>query len=144
MIGTPQTLTLGKTMSAKKTAKKPSKKTTSDASSKFAQLKAVPEKQTKSQILTAIAEETALSKKSVITVFESLAKHITMHMKKRGSGEFTVPEAGIRIKRKTRPATKERMGRNPATGEQVMISAKPARTVVKIIPLRMLKESVNL
>ncbi len=131
-------------MAVKKPVKKLSKKSPSDTSSKFAQLKPIAEKQTKSQILTAIAEETALPKKSVVMIFESLTKHIASHMKKRGSGEFTIPEAGIRIKRKTRPATKKRMGRNPATGEQIMIAAKPARTVIKIIPLRMLKESVSL
>ncbi len=134
-------------MATKKSLKKSgkmAKKTSADASSKFAQLKPIAEKQTKSQILSGIAEEITLPKKTVVTVFESLAKHITSHMKKRGSGEFTIPETGIRIKRKTRPATKKRIGRNPATGEQIMIAAKPARTVVKIIPLRMLKESVTL
>jgi nucleoid DNA-binding protein len=128
-------------MAVKKAVKKAAKKSgTSDSSS--AQLKAVPEKQTKSQILSCIAEETGLPKKDIITVFGSLGRHIIRHMKKRGSGEFTIPETGIRVKRKTRPATKKRMGRNPATGEQIMIAAKPARTVVKIIPLRVLKESV--
>ncbi len=137
---------LKKAVKPEKKAKKAkkAKKVSTDTSSKFAPLKPIAEKQTKSQILTAISEETALPKKSVVAVFESLAKHITSHMKKRGSGEFTIPEIGMRIKRKIRPATKKRMGRNPATGEQIMIAAKPARTVVKIIPLRVLKESVTL
>ena len=130
-------------MAGKKAVKKASKKSGSSASS-YAQLKAVSEKQTKSQILSCIAEETGLPKKDVVVVFESLSKQIVRHMKKRGSGEFTIPETGIRVKRKTRPATKKRLGRNPATGEQIMIAAKPARTVVKIIPLRVLKESVTL
>ena len=130
-------------MAGKKVVRKAAKKSSSNATT-AAQLKAVGEKQTKSQILSSISEETGLAKKDVMGVFESLGNQIVRHMKKRGSGEFTIPETGIRVKRKTRPATKKRMGRNPATGEQIMIAAKPARTVVKIIPLRVLKESVNL
>jgi nucleoid DNA-binding protein len=42
-----------------------------------------------------------------------------------------------------KPATKKRLGRNPATGEQIMIAAKPARTVVKVSALKALKEAVN-
>lgn len=135
-------------MAVKKAVKKAVKSVKKAASGvgavTMAQLKALGEKQTKSQILSSIAEETGASKKIVSQILESLGKHIVRHMKKRGSGEFTIPETGIRVKRKTRPATKKRMGRNPATGEQIMIAAKPARTVVKIIPLRVLKESVNL
>jgi nucleoid DNA-binding protein len=43
----------------------------------------------------------------------------------------------------TRPATKARPGRNPATGETIMIKAKPARTVVKALALKSLKEWVK-
>ena len=124
--------------SNKKSQKKPMGNTVNTA-----QLKAIAEKQTKTQILASIAEETGLAKKEIASVFESLGEHVIRHMKKRGSGEFTIPNTGIRVKRKVRPATKKRLGRNPATGEQIEISAKPARTVVKIIPLRVLKESVN-
>lgn len=130
-------------MAGKKVVKKAVKKAASNVAT-AAQLKAVSEKQTKSQILSSISEETGSAKKIVSEILESLGRHIVRHMKKRGSGEFTIPETGIRVKRKTRPASKKRMGRNPATGEQIMIAAKPARTVVKIIPLRVLKESVNL
>jgi nucleoid DNA-binding protein len=130
-------------MAGKKAVKKAVKKSVNGGSS-VAQLKAISEKQTKSQILSSLAEETGLPKKDVVVVFEALGKQVIRHMKKRGSGEFTIPETGIRVKRKTRPASKKRLGRNPATGEQIMIAAKPARTVVKIIPLRALKESVNL
>jgi nucleoid DNA-binding protein len=35
------------------------------------------------------------------------------------------------------------MGRNPATGEPMMIKAKPARTVVKALALKSLKEMVK-
>lgn len=120
------------------------KSSTKSAKSTVSKASAITEKQTKSQILASIAGETGLAKREVSTVFECLGQQIMRHMKKRGSGEFTIPETGIRVKRKMRPATKKRLGRNPATGEQIMIAAKPARTVVKINALRSLKESVNL
>jgi nucleoid DNA-binding protein len=46
----------------------------------------------------------------------------------------------IRVKRK--PATKARRGTNPFTGEEMMFKAKPARNVVKVTPLKALKDMV--
>jgi nucleoid DNA-binding protein len=37
-------------------------------------------------------------------------------------------------------ATKARPGRNPFTGEEIMIAAKPARRVVRVRPLKALKD----
>lgn len=59
---------------------------------------------------------------------------------KRGSGEFAVPDMGVKITRKTKPATKKRMGRNPKTGEAIVIAAKPKREVIRIRALKGLKE----
>ena len=42
-----------------------------------------------------------------------------------------------------KPATKERMGRNPQTGQEIKIAAKPKRTVCKAYPLKALKEMVK-
>ena len=42
----------------------------------------------------------------------------------------------------TRPSTKERTGRNPATGEEIKIAAKPAKKVVKVRALKKLKELI--
>jgi nucleoid DNA-binding protein len=94
---------------------------------------------TKSQVMAHIAEETSLSKKDVQAVFASLEELMHRHLKKRGSGEFTVPGLmKCRIVRK--PATKARKGINPFNGEETMFKAKPARNVVKIKPLKKLKE----
>jgi nucleoid DNA-binding protein len=46
----------------------------------------------------------------------------------------------ITVKRK--PATKARKGINPFTGEEMMFKAKPARNVIKVRPLKKLKEMV--
>jgi nucleoid DNA-binding protein len=61
-------------------------------------------------------------------------------VQRRGSGEFSIPETGVKIRRIKKPARKSRMGRNPATGETIKIAAKPATTVVKVTALKALKE----
>jgi nucleoid DNA-binding protein len=96
---------------------------------------------TKTEILTHIASETGLSKKDVGAVMDSLQGLIQKNVKPRGPGLFTLPGL-LKIKVVKKPATKARMGRNPATGEEMMFKAKPARKVVKVLPLKSLKEMI--
>jgi nucleoid DNA-binding protein len=49
----------------------------------------------------------------------------------------------VKLKRALRPAAKARKGRNPFTGEEIMIKAKPATVRVKTMPLKALKEAVS-
>ncbi|MGB5199411.1 MAG: HU family DNA-binding protein [Sedimenticolaceae bacterium] len=106
-------------------------------------VKAISEKQTKTQIITAIAESTELSRKDVTAVFSALGDMIEAHMKRRGSGEFTIPDTGVKVRRVKKPARKARMGRNPATGEPMKIAAKPASTVVRVTALKALKDTIG-
>ena len=96
---------------------------------------------TKTEILTHIASETGLSKKDVGAVMDSLQGIIQKSVKPRGPGLFTLPGL-LKIKVVKKPATKARKGRNPATGEEMMFKAKPARKVVKVLPLKNLKEMI--
>ncbi|MGI9380996.1 MAG: HU family DNA-binding protein [Methyloligellaceae bacterium] len=97
---------------------------------------------TKSQLLSTLAENTGLDKKSVTAVMDELSAVIERHLKKRGAGEFTVPGL-MKIKTVRKPATKARKGINPFTGEEMMFKAKPAKTVVKVQPLKALKDMAN-
>lgn len=106
-------------------------------------VKAISSKQTKTQIITALSETTGLAKKDVGNVLSALGAMIEGHMKKRGSGEFTIPDAGVKIRRVKKPARKARMGRNPATGEAMKIAAKPASTVVRVTALKALKDTIG-
>lgn len=103
-------------------------------------LRAISEKQTKMQIIRAIAQDTGLALKQVQQVFALTSHMAKCHLIKRGSGEFSIPEMAIKVVRKTKPATKERQGRNPITGESITIAAKPKRDVIKVRPLKSLKE----
>jgi nucleoid DNA-binding protein len=48
----------------------------------------------------------------------------------------------MKVEVKRKPATKARKGINPFTGEETMFKAKPARNVVKVRPLKKLKDMV--
>ena len=104
---------------------------------------AIATKQTKTQIIAAIAEDTGMTKKEINTVFASLADLVERHMKKRGSGEFTIPEVGVKLRRIKKPAVKARKGINPFTGEETMFKAKPATNVVKAAALKKLKDMAS-
>ena len=135
-------MALKKKVAKKKVAKKKVTKKAA-AAAPVKKIKAIGTKQTKTQIIAAISESTGLSKKDVASVFSELADLITAHMKRRGSGEFTIPDTGVKIRRVKKPARKARMGRNPATGEPMKIAAKPASTVIKVTALKALKDTLN-
>lgn len=90
-------------------------------------------KMTKSQLMTTMAEKTGLAKKDVVTFLEALTE--LAYNETKSSGEFTLPGLGKMVK-KHRDA---RMGRNPATGEQIQI---PAKTVLKFRVAKAAKDSI--
>jgi nucleoid DNA-binding protein len=131
-------------MVAKKKAKKapvkkaPAKKA-SPKKDPAKKVTAVKQVMTKAAIMTEISGNTGLSKKQVMSVFDELSIVIERHIKKRSAGKFLLPGL-MKIQVKSKPATKAKKGRNPFTGEEMMFKAKPASRVVKIQPLKKLKE----
>jgi nucleoid DNA-binding protein len=95
----------------------------------------------KSQILADISTTTGIAKRDVGKVVEELASVIERHIGKKGPGQFTLPGL-FKIKTIRKPATKARKGINPFTKEEVTFKAKPARTVIKIRPLKKMKDMV--
>lgn len=125
---------------AKKAAKKkPAKKT---VAKKSASKGPVTAKMTKTGILNEIAEATTLTRKQVESVLDELETLIKRHINKRAVGEFTLPGL-LKVRAVKRPASKKRLGRNPATGEEIMIPAKPASVRVRVAALKRLKEMVG-
>ena len=102
---------------------------------------AVKEPMTKSTIMSELAENSGLSRKQVSLVLDEMAILIERHIKKRAPGQFTLPGL-MKIEVKRKPATKARKGINPFTGEPTIFKAKPARNVVKVRPLKKLKDMV--
>lgn len=105
--------------------------------------KAISQKQSKSQIYAEIAEVAKVSKMEARNILSAIRNIIERHVKPKGSGEVTIPDLGIRVRRVQKKATKARMGRNPFTGEEIQIPAKPARKSVKVSALKTLKALIE-
>lgn len=90
-------------------------------------------KLTKSQIIATLAEKSGMSKADTKRFMESLHDFAISEVKK--NGQFVLGNFGKLVK----VHRAERMGRNPATGEQIKI---PAKTVVKFRVAKAVKEAV--
>ncbi len=88
---------------------------------------------TKAQLMTTLAEKTGMSKKEVVNFMEVLTNMAYSEAKKEG--EFVLPGFGklVLVDRKAR------IGRNPATGEQIQI---PAKRVVKFRVAKAVKDAI--
>jgi len=131
-----------KAPAAKKTpAKKAPAKKAATSAAPAKRKPGINAKMTKTAILNEIATNTDLSRAQVASVLDELESLIERHIRKRAVGEFTLPGL-LKIKAAKRPATKKRMGRNPATGEEIVIAAKPATTRVRVSALKKLKDMI--
>ena len=108
----------------------------------MAKTTAIKVKQTKTQIIAAVAEETGMSRKQVKEVLEATKGLAARHLSKNGSGEFTVPEIGVKLRRVKRPARKAGKGRNPFTGEEIQVAARPASLSVRATAMKAIKDTV--
>ena len=133
-----------KAAAKKAPAKKAAEKKSPAKKAAAAQVKMAPAiiaKINKTDILNEIATNTNLSRAQVTSVMDELESVIERHIRKRSVGEFTLPGL-LKIKATKRPASKKRMGRNPATGEEIVIPAKPATTRVRVSALKKLKDMI--
>jgi len=122
--------------------KKSAKKKVAKKAAPAKRISAIKEPMTKTELFTTVADATELSKKDVVKMFEALSDIINGHIKKGAVGTFTLPGL-LKVKTVRKPATKKRKGVNPFTGEDTVFKAKPARTVVKILPLKKMKDMTS-
>jgi len=119
-----------RTTARKKTATRPSVKMTR-----------ADKPRTKAEIFRLISETTDLTRQQVASVFECMGEIIEKDLKKGGPGAVNL--AGMmKVTVQRKPAVPRRKGVNPFTGEEQWFKAKPARNVVKIRPLKNLKDRV--
>lgn len=90
-------------------------------------------KMTKSQMMSALAEATGMSKKDVAMFLEKLVSMAYREVKT--NGELTLPGLGKLVK----VHRAARQGRNPATGATIQI---PAKTVVKFRVAKAAKDAL--
>ena len=93
----------------------------------------------KPQLVSELADQTALSRKQVASVLDELEVVIARSIKSGSAGEFVWPGLfkAVVVKKK---ATKARKGISPFTGEPMTFKAKPASRAVRLRPLKKLKE----
>ncbi|MCA8983372.1 MAG: HU family DNA-binding protein [Planctomycetaceae bacterium] len=96
----------------------------------------------KTELLTSLSESTGLAKKDVSAVLDGLGVLIEKSLGKKGPGVFNLPGL-LKIQVQRKPATKATTRENPfKPGEMMEVKAKPARNVVKVRPLKALKDMV--
>jgi len=130
-----------KAASKKKTTKKSAKKAATGAH-KPARITAAKDKpRSKSEVLGVISDHVGITKKEAAQVFDVMGDMMEQDLKKTSCGVFNVPGM-MKVMVQRKPATKARKGINPFTGEETVFKAKPARNVVKVRPLKGLKDRV--
>ncbi len=134
-----------KTAPAKKAREsaKPAAKASAAKAPAVSTHKPITQKQSKSQIYSELALLANVSKTDAKNLVSAMKNLIERHVKPKGSGEFVLPDLGIKVRRVQKKASKARIGRNPLTGEEIQIAAKPARKSVKVSALKTLKALIE-
>lgn len=131
---------MAKKTTKKRTTKKPAAAKPA-AKSAGVKIGSADKPRTKSELYGLLAEGAGIGKKEVAAVFDTLQEVIKKDLAKTGPGAVNL--AGLMKVTVTRkPATKARKGINPFTGEPTTFAAKPARNVVKVRPMKSLKDLV--
>jgi DNA-binding protein HU-beta len=87
---------------------------------------------TQTQLTSEVAERSGLTKadaKAALTALEEIV------LEELGNAEKVRIGGVVQLVVRVKEATKPRQGRNPATGEEITISAKPASVALKARPL---------
>jgi nucleoid DNA-binding protein len=120
-------------------------KSGSKAASKPAKITPASKQRKKSEIYTVIAEHVGISRKQVAGVFDVLGRMMAADLAKPTASQnkvFVVPGM-MKVQSIYKPATRATQKPNPfKPGEMMTVKAKPARTVIKIRPLKGLKSMV--
>jgi DNA-binding protein HU-beta len=90
-------------------------------------------------LIAALAERIDTDKRNAEAALQSFIDVITDAVSK---GEAVAISGFAKFARRDVPAKPRRKGRNPATGEEIMLAPKPASRSVKITPLKAFKEAV--
>ena len=98
-------------------------------------------RRTRGDVVKQIAGATDLKPGKVREVFDVLGSLIAADLGKKGPGEFNF-NGLMKLRTVDKPATKSRKGRNPFTGEDITIKAKPASRKVRVRALRPLNAMI--
>lgn len=111
------------------------------AKKKAFKITAATKRRSRGDVIKQIAAATELKTRQVKDVFEVLTNLMAADLGKKGCGEFNF-NGLVKLRTVNKPATKARKGRNPFTGEEIMIKAKPASRKVRARALRPLNSMI--
>jgi DNA-binding protein HU-beta len=94
---------------------------------------------TQTQLAQEVADRAEVSRAEVKRVLTALEDVV---LEELGNAEKVKIGGIVQLTVRVRPATKARKGRNPATGEEITISAKPAAVGVRARPLAKAKAAL--
>ena len=94
---------------------------------------------TQSQMIAAVADRAELSKADAKRALDALDEIV---LEELGNAQKVRLGGLVQLTVRVKPATKKRTGRNPATGEQITIAAKPASVDVRARPLAKAKAAL--
>ena len=100
-----------------------------------------PKRMNKTQFVTALAEKSGLNKKQATSALDTLNAMVAQQLGKRGPGEVLIPGL-LKLNIVDKPATRKHEGINPFTKEPMTYKAKAARKVIKVRPLKALKDAI--
>jgi len=95
----------------------------------------------KSQFVTTLSDKSGIDKKQVTSVLDTINELVAQQLSKRGPGEVLIPGL-VKLNVVEKPATPKHEGINPFTKEPMTFKAKPARKVIKVRPLKALKDAI--
>jgi nucleoid DNA-binding protein len=96
---------------------------------------------TKSEFVTSLAEKSGLNRQQAISALDTLSVVVAQQLGKQGPGEVLIPGL-LKLNVVDKPATREHEGINPFTKEPMTFKAKAARKVIKVRPLKALKDAI--
>jgi nucleoid DNA-binding protein len=94
---------------------------------------------TQSQLVAAVAEKGELTKSDAKRALEALDEIVREQI---ADAEKVRIGGLVQLTVRLKPATKARKGRNPATGEEITIAAKPASVDLRARPLAKAKDAL--
>lgn len=98
-------------------------------------------KMSKSQFVTVMAEKSGLNKNQAESALDAINAIVAQELGKSGPGEVLIPGL-LKLNVVDKPATSQHEGVNPFTKEPMIYKAKPARKVIKVRPLKALKDAI--
>jgi DNA-binding protein HU-beta len=95
----------------------------------------------KSLFVTTLAEKSGLTKKQATLALDTMNAMVAQQLGKQGPGEVLIPGL-LKLIVVDKPATRQHEGVNPFTKEPMTYKAKAARKVIKVRPLKALKDAI--